>query len=94
MIEYLEDKIKEELSDANGYMDKALELYPNAMCEIFYKLASSETTHANTLFHMFLGLKPSKEEKDKYCSAMKSVSECHSTEMRAFEYKKSMFHIR
>ena len=50
-IELLVDKIDEELSDAKGYIKKALEYKERdkALADMFYRLSSDEMTHMDML---------------------------------------------
>lgn len=63
-IEYLVEKIKEELCDSKDYIKKAIELKPmtDSWAKKLYEMSVEEHKHANNLYSMF----------DEYCSKVTS----------------------
>lgn len=55
-LDYLKDKICDEVKDAKDYATKAIELKPMApsWAKIFIDMANAELTHASSLYKMFV----------------------------------------
>ena len=94
MLAYLKDHIIDEINDANGYMEKAVEHKTKPCGEMFRSLAVMETEHASALYKLFQKQEKPIAMSDKdYAAMLKEILDKFSDGMEKFESLKKLYYM-
>lgn len=95
MLQYLKERIVDEIDDANAYMAKAVE-HKGTLCgETFMTLAKQESQHANMLYDMFRRKeKPEDMANKDYSAMLKEILDKFADGMVKFEAMKKVYMMK
>ena len=92
MLEYLKNKILEELNDAVDYMSKALETKGHPCSSKFYAISMDETKHAGALTKTFSSIeKPATVTDAEFAKMYKDILDAYTSSMGRFEEMKKLY---
>ena len=93
MLEYLKERIVDEVNDALNYMTKAVELKGHdCSCQVFYKASLNEAEHANWMTKLFISMeKPESVSDADYAKMQKEILETYATSMGKLEALKKLY---
>lgn len=92
MLEYLKNRILEEIDDAINYMEKAVEMKGTRYGCCFYQISEQEATHANMLTKIFNSMdKPDEVNATRYAEMNKEILDKYSSSMSKLEQMKRVY---
>lgn len=92
MLEYLKNKVIDELKDSVEYMRKALETKGEPCSHVFYTLSTQEGNHATELVKCFTAaMKEDKSSDEVRAKMYEEIMDAYVTDMGSLEGLKKLY---
>ena len=93
MLEYLKDRILDELADSVDYMKKAVEFKGTNDGCIFRILSEAEAEHAGKLTSIFNQNEKKEDHKKEHCQMLQEIMDAYTDSMASLESLKKIYYM-
>ena len=92
MLDFVKERILDELKDALVYMEKAVENKKKECGKVMYHVAEEELKHANYMLKVFRMTEKPKSVTDlEYSQMQKEILDAYSEDMSKYEMMKKLY---